>query len=141
MPDVEAVPSSHPVLLFDGVCNLCNAAVQFVLARDPGGVFRFASLQSEVGERLLDAYDVPAGDLETVVLLDGDDYYLKSDAAIRAAELLGGPYALAAALRVVPRPIRDAGYDLVAASRYRVFGRRDRCMVPEADVSDRFLDG
>jgi predicted DCC family thiol-disulfide oxidoreductase YuxK len=140
MADPVDAPADHPVLLFDGVCNLCNGVVQFLLARDAEGRFRFASLQSDAGRRLLDAYDVPADGLDTVVLLEGDEWYTKSDAAIRVAELLGGAYALAAALRVVPRPLRDAGYDLVAASRYRVFGRRDQCMVPSSDVSDRFLD-
>ena len=140
MTDTVDVPVDHPVLLFDGVCNLCNGAVQFLVERDPEGRFRFASLQSDVARRLLDAYDVPVDDLETVVLLEGDEYYLKSDAAIRVAELLGGWYAFASAFHLVPRAVRDAAYDVVARYRYRVFGRRDRCMVPSPELSGRFLD-
>jgi predicted DCC family thiol-disulfide oxidoreductase YuxK len=140
MDETTVDPEDHPVLLFDGVCNLCNGVVQFLVPRDPAGVLRFASLQSDAGQRLLDAHDVPVDDLETVVLLDGRGYHLKSEAVVRVAEHLGGVYALASALRLVPRSVRDRLYDLVAEHRYRVFGRREQCMVPSPDVEDRFLD-
>jgi len=140
MDETTVDVTEHPVLLFDGVCNLCNGVVQFLIPRDPASVLRFASLQSEVGQRLLDAYDVPVDDLETVVLLDAEGYHLKSDAVIRVAEHLGGVYALARAFRLVPRSVRDWLYDVVAEHRYRMFGRRDQCMVPSPDVEERFLE-
>ena len=140
MDETTVDVTEHPVLLFDGVCNLCNGVVQFLIPRDPASVLRFASLQSEVGQRLLDAYDVPVDDLETVVLLDAEGYHLKSDAVIRVAEHLGGVYALARAFRLVPRSVRDWLYDAVAEHRYRMFGRRDQCMVPSPDVEERFLE-
>jgi len=132
--------AEHPVLLFDGVCNLCNGVVQFLLPRDSAGVLRFASLQSDAGQRLLEAYGVPVDDLETVVLLDGEGYHLRSNAVIRVAEHLGGVYALARGFRLVPRFVRDWLYDVVAEHRYRVFGRREQCMVPSPDVEERFLE-
>jgi predicted DCC family thiol-disulfide oxidoreductase YuxK len=129
-----------PVLLFDGVCNLCTGVVTFVVPRDPDGRIRFASLQSDAGRRLLEGCGFSPDDRSTVVLVEGDDCYTKSSAAIRVARHLGMPYAALAILVVVPRPIRDAVYDVVAANRYDWFGQRDSCMVPTADVSDRFLD-
>jgi len=131
--------ADHPVLLFDGVCNLCNGVVQFVIPRDPAGRIRFAPLQSETGKALLSGHGLPPGNLDRVVLVDDGRVYRKSDAAIRLAELLGWPYRAAAVARLVPTSLRDGLYDLVAANRYDVFGRKDRCMIPDADVRDRFL--
>ena len=127
-----------PVLLFDGVCNLCNGVVQFVIPRDPAGRIRFAPLQSPAGEALLARHNLP-DDLDSVVLVEGDRAYTKSAAAIRVAELLGWPYRAAAVARLLPRRLRDAAYDVVAANRYDRFGRKERCMMPSDDVSDRFL--
>lgn len=129
-----------PIILFDGVCNLCNGLVRFLIRRDPDGRFRFAPLQSDVGQELLERFDLPTDTLETFVLVEDGECYTKSTAALRTARHLGGVYALLSYLRFVPRPLRDAVYDLVAASRYRVFGRKDRCMIPSPDVEDRFLD-
>jgi predicted DCC family thiol-disulfide oxidoreductase YuxK len=127
-----------PVLLFDGVCNLCNGVVQFLVPRDPAGRIRYAPLQSDAGRALLERAGIEQ-DLDTVVLVEGDRAYTKSAAAIRVAELLGWPYRLASLGRVLPRRLRDACYDVVAANRYDWFGRMERCMVPDDDVSDRFL--
>jgi predicted DCC family thiol-disulfide oxidoreductase YuxK len=134
-----ARPPDGPVLLFDGVCNLCNGVVQFVIPRDPDGQISFAPLQSDAGEALLDRVDHPDHGLDSVVLIEGNAVYRKSTAAIRVLEILGWPYRIAAAGRLVPRPVRDWLYDVVADNRYDWFGKRDRCMVPEEDVSDRFL--
>jgi len=129
-----------PVLLFDGVCNLCTGVVQFLLPRDPAGRLSYASLQSPAGQRLLERHDRASMDVDTVVLVDGGQLYTKSEAVLRIAELLGWPYRLATVGRLVPAGVRDWLYDVVASNRYDWFGRMDRCMVPEADVSDRFLD-
>ncbi|ELY90106.1 thiol-disulfide oxidoreductase DCC family protein [Natrinema altunense] len=137
----SAVPDG-PIILFDGVCNLCNGFVQFVLPRDTEGQFRFASLQSDVGTELLAEHDLPTDDLESVVLIEGEDCYVKSDAVIRIARLLGGPYALLGPFRFLPQRLRDWGYDFVAARRYRWFGKKDQCAMPPADVDAgaRFLE-
>ena len=134
----DALPED-PVLLFDGVCNLCNGLVRFLVRRDPAGRIRYASLQSEAGQALLARAGLPE-DPDTVVLVEGDRAYTKSAAVVRVAELLGWPYRLLRVARLLPRRLRDAGYDVVAANRYDWFGRRERCMVPDDDVRDRFLD-
>ncbi|AWB26455.1 thiol-disulfide oxidoreductase DCC family protein [Halococcoides cellulosivorans] len=136
----DALPDDHPVVLFDGVCNLCNAVVQFILPRDPEGVFRFASLQSAVGQSVSEAYELPTEAFDSVVLVEDGDCYTRSDAALRILRRLGGVYRLLSYARVVPRPIRDAVYDLVATYRYRVFGRREACARPPEDAESRFLD-
>ncbi|MBX0303763.1 thiol-disulfide oxidoreductase DCC family protein [Haloarcula salinisoli] len=130
----------HPVLLFDGVCNLCNGVVQFIIPRDPEGRIRFAPLQSAAGKALLSGHGLPPSDLDSVVLVADGEVYRKSNAVIRVAELLGWPYRAAAVGRAVPESVRDTLYDVIAANRYDVFGRKDQCMLPDDDVSDRFLD-
>ncbi|WP_435366006.1 thiol-disulfide oxidoreductase DCC family protein [Haloarchaeobius sp. DYHT-AS-18] len=129
-----------PVLLFDGVCNLCNGVVQFVIPRDPDANIRFAPLQSDAGARLQERAGLPPDQLETVVLVEGDEYYTKSAAVIRIGEHLGGLYRLASVGRFVPRFVRDALYDFVADHRYGWFGKKEQCMVPSPDVKERFLD-
>ncbi|WP_138004515.1 thiol-disulfide oxidoreductase DCC family protein [Halalkalirubrum salinum] len=136
----EDISEGYPIVLFDGVCNLCTGFVQFLIPRDPEGQFKFASLQSDVGEQLLAEHDLDTERLDSIVLVDGDDVYVKSSAVIRIASRLGGVYALARPLRFLPRALRDWGYDIVAANRYRVFGKKDQCMMPTEDIQSRFLE-
>lgn len=131
--------TDEPVLLFDGVCNLCDGLVQQIIPRDPAGRIKYAPLQSEIGQELCAELGLPTDDFDTVVLVDGGRAYTKSDAAIRIAELLGWPYSLAAVGKLLPPEIRDGVYDIVADNRYDLFGKKDQCMVPDEDVSDRFL--
>ncbi len=131
----------HPVVLFDGVCNLCTGYVGFLIRRDPEGVFRFAPLQSSVGRRLLEDCGLDPDVMDSVVLVEGGEPSVKSDAVLRAAAHLGGAYRLLAPARFVPRRLRNAAYDVVASRRYDWFGRRDRCMMPTPDVESRFLAG
>jgi predicted DCC family thiol-disulfide oxidoreductase YuxK len=138
--DDDASPASDgPVVLFDGVCNLCNRLVAFLIPRDPEGRLRFAPLQSEAGQQLLTRHGLPTEGFDSFVLVEGDRAYTKSDAAIRVAELLGWPYRLARVARLLPTGLRDSLYDVVADNRYDWFGHRDRCMVPDDGVGDRFL--
>ena len=127
------------MILFDGVCNLCNRFVQFVIARDPSGVFQFATLQSPAALRLLASDSAPASLRDSVVLVEDSRVSTRSMAALRIARRLRFPWPLAYGLVVIPRPIRDALYDLVARRRYRWFGRRDTCMVPTPELRARFL--
>ncbi|MFB6162804.1 MAG: thiol-disulfide oxidoreductase DCC family protein [Halococcoides sp.] len=140
--DREALPlpEDHPVVLFDGICNLCSGFVRFLLPRDPEGTFRFASLQSDVGRAVSAEYGLPTDEFDSVVLIEDGECYTRSDAVLRIVRHLGGPYRLLASARVVPAPIRDVVYDLVATYRYRVFGRREECLRPPEDIESRFLD-
>lgn len=135
-----AESDDHPILLFDGVCNLCNGAIQFVIPRDPEGKIRYAPLQSDLGETVQESAGLSTDDLETVVLVDDGMAYTKSDAAIRVGEHLGGVYRLLSLGRLLPRGLRDRIYDVVAENRYDWFGKKDQCMIPDEDVSDRFIE-
>lgn len=140
--DLEAVVDDidHPVLLYDGVCNLCNGIVRFTVRFDSAGVFRFAPLQSSVGQRLLESRGLPTDDFDSFVLVDGDDRYTKSTAALRVVRRLDGPFPLLYPLIHLPSGLRDAVYDLVAAYRYRVFGRTEECQVPKPEIRERFVE-
>ncbi len=137
--DPLAELGDQPVLLFDGVCNLCNGTIQRIIPRDPDGELKFAPLQSEVGTALQERHGFDPENLDTVILVEGRGIYTKSTAAIRVAELLGWPYKFARLGRLLPRAVRDRLYDVVADNRYDWFGRKDQCMIPDEDVSDRFL--
>ena len=127
------------VVLFDGVCNLCNSSVNFLLDRDKAGRFKFASLQSEAGKKLLG--DLGAGDhgLSSIVFIEGDTVSTRSRAVIRICKYLPGIWRLAVVFLIVPDFIRDVFYTLIAENRYAWFGKRDACRIPEPGISDRFL--
>jgi predicted DCC family thiol-disulfide oxidoreductase YuxK len=128
-----------PILLFDGVCNLCHAAVRFVIRRDRAEAFRFAPLDSEVGRRLT-SRAFPEGNVpDSVILFEDGRAFVGSDAALRIVRHLGGPWSALAVLRLVPRSLRDRMYASVARNRYRWFGRLESCPLPEARTRDRFL--
>lgn len=129
-----------PVLLFDGVCKLCDASVRWVVARDRRRVFRFAALRSAAGAALLAAAGAHGGGLDSVVLVEGARVWTRSRAAIEVLRRLGFPWALAAVALVVPRVLRDGAYDLVARRRYAWFGRHEQCLLPTPELSERFLD-
>jgi predicted DCC family thiol-disulfide oxidoreductase YuxK len=136
---------SKAILLYDGVCGLCNRAVQFILRHDAKGDFRFASLQSEFAQRMLARHRLNAADLDTVyVVVDcdgGETLLARSDAVLFVMREIGGIWRSGAAvLAWLPRRLRDWAYDLVARNRYRVFGRYDTCPVPSENVRARFLD-
>ena len=132
-------PSPHAVVLFDGVCNLCNRFVQFVLRRDPGGYFRFGSLGSEAAARVLERVPAPDPLPDSIILVEAGHVFTRSTAALRIARRLRFPWPLAYALIAVPRPVRDLGDDVVARRRYRWFGRRESCMIPGPGLRERFL--
>jgi predicted DCC family thiol-disulfide oxidoreductase YuxK len=133
--------NESPVLLFDGVCNLCNGTVQWIIERDPEGKIKFASLQSGVGRTLLQQHGLPVDQLNSVVLIDKGKVYLRSDATLQLLYLLGGWWAvLSLKLWVVPRFVLNAVYDYIARNRYRWFGKKDQCMMPSPALKARFLD-
>jgi len=131
----------HAIVLFDGVCNVCNDSVKFILARDAAGYFRFASLQSDVAKRLLSPFGLAEMPLHTMALIEGERIYLKSSAVLAVARRLGSGWPLVSfALRLVPRPVRDAVYSFLVRHRYRWFGKSEQCLVPTPAVRERFLD-
>ena len=129
-----------PVILFDGVCNLCNGTINWIIDRDRAGQFRFATLQSEAARRLLDSTQCSGDPGESVVLIEGGRVLKRSSAVLTAAKMLGWPWRIWYGLMLVPRPIRDAVYDFVARHRYRWFGRTDVCRVPTPELKARFLE-
>lgn len=128
----------HPVILFDGVCNFCDASVQFILNRDPKGTFHFASLQSEAGQELVKKHNVPA-DVDSMILIEDGKVYYKSTAALRISRHLEGVWKWLYALIIVPSPIRNIAYDIIAKNRYKWFGQKDSCMLPPPNIRKRFL--
>lgn len=131
--------SGHVLVLFDGVCNLCNNFVQFVIRRDTKSIFRFASLQSEYGRAQLIRCRLNPEALHSVIVIAEGKLYQRSDAVLRIARSLGGLWPLCGVFRIIPCFIRDALYNGMAASRYRWFGRRDECMLPDPSLKERFL--
>ena len=132
--------TDKPIILFDGICNLCNGAVQFVIKRDPAAIFSFASLQSDIGQQLLKKFDLPGNELNSFVLIQQDKSYTSSTAALKVAKQLKGPIKLLYGFIIVPVFIRNFVYRIIAANRYRWFGKRDSCMLPSVDLKERFLN-
>jgi len=130
----------HYILLFDGVCNLCNSIVQFTINRDPKGKFKFASLQSESGQALLKKFGLPTDNFDSFVFIRQDKYFLKSSAGLHVLKELGGVWKLFYGFIILPRSLRDFIYNIIAKKRYSVFGKRDTCMVPTQDIKQRFLE-
>ncbi|PIQ26386.1 hypothetical protein COW36_14615 [bacterium (Candidatus Blackallbacteria) CG17_big_fil_post_rev_8_21_14_2_50_48_46] len=125
-------------VLFDGVCNLCNASVQFIIDRDPKAKFHFASLQSEVGQELLKAHKLPTEGFSSLVLLENDLVYIRSTGALRIARQLQYLRWMGLFL-VIPAFIRDSVYDFIARNRYRWFGKQESCRIPTPELKSRFL--
>jgi predicted DCC family thiol-disulfide oxidoreductase YuxK len=127
------------ILLFDGECILCNGFVRFLLARDKQAKFRFAALQSAIGQKLLLEQHLSTTDMNSVVLIQNNKHYLKSKAALMVLKEFGGVWKLFIVFLLVPRPIRDFLYDIVAKNRYRWFGKMDACVLPSEEEKGRFL--
>jgi predicted DCC family thiol-disulfide oxidoreductase YuxK len=131
--------TTAPIVLFDGVCNLCNTSVQFIIEHDPAQQFRFASLQSEVGQYYALKAGLSTEDLSTILLLEGDRFYTRSTAALRIARRLNGGWALFYGFLIVPKFIRDAVYKFIARNRYRWFGKQESCWLPTPELKKLFL--
>jgi predicted DCC family thiol-disulfide oxidoreductase YuxK len=127
------------IVLFDGVCNFCNGTVNYIIAHDAAGYFKFTPLQSEAGEELVRKYGIDTAETDSVILIEDERSYLHSTAALRIAKQLDGIASWAQAFIIVPRPIRDLLYKLFAKYRYKLFGRQDTCMIPTPEIKARFL--
>jgi predicted DCC family thiol-disulfide oxidoreductase YuxK len=128
-----------PLILFDGVCNLCNGWVRFIVRRDPKGIFSFAAQQSPVGQATIRDRMSDAPVLSSVVLIDDNSIYTESDAILQIVGRLAPPWSWMALLSIIPKRIRDTCYRIIARHRYQWFGRTDVCQVPSADIRSRFI--
>ena len=129
-----------PIILFDGVCNLCNNSVQFVIRHDKTSRFSFAALQSKTGQILLQRFNLPQQGFDSFVLIQNDKVFLKSTAALTVAKQLDGPVKLLYSFIIVPAFIRNAIYNFIAKNRYKWFGKKDYCMIPTPALKARFLN-
>ncbi len=134
------MPNDHPILFFDGVCNLCNQAVQIYIRRDTEGKLRFASLQSDLAQELLPQLGIDPEDMTSLVFVQDNKAYLRSEGALRADAYLGGLQgAFSNALRIFPLWLRDGVYRIISQNRYRWFGKQESCMLPRPEWKERFL--
>ena len=129
----------HPVVLFDGVCNYCNAMVNFIIRRDKKKVFRFAPLQSEAAQEILRQYHFPQMNFDSFILVENDKIHQRSDAALRLYNKLPWYWKWTQIFWIFPKFIRDGVYNVIARNRYKWFGKKDQCMVPAPEVRERFL--
>lgn len=127
-------------LYFDGICNLCNGLILFVIKRDKKKIFKFASLQSVSGQKVLEKLNIKPDVMETIIYFSNNKYYTKSTAILQILKDLGGVWQLMFVFILVPRFIRNFMYSIIANSRYKVFGKRNKCAIPTPDVSERFLE-
>jgi predicted DCC family thiol-disulfide oxidoreductase YuxK len=135
------LPKNKKIILFDGVCNLCNNAINFIIEHDKKDVFRFASLQSELGQKLVLERGIDPDILDTIILIEpGIVYYEKSTAALKIAKDLSGGYFFLQYFLFLPKFIRDGVYNLVASNRYKWFGKKESCMIPTPELKGKFLD-
>ncbi len=130
----------YAIILFDGVCNLCNASINFVIDRDSDRYFRYAALQSDTGREFLEKHGRSTSDFDSVILSEGDTYYVKSTAALRIARKMDGAWPLLYGFIILPRFIRDFFYNIIARNRYKWFGKRDSCRMPEPELKRLFLE-
>lgn len=130
---------SKSIVVFDGMCNFCNGSVNFIIARDPSNRFSFASIQSKAGKKVLLEFGFDESCVDTFLLVKEGRCFVRTDAALEVVKELSGLWFVLLVLKVIPRPIRDYFYGLLAANRYRLFGKRESCVVPTSEVKGRFL--
>lgn len=130
---------NNKIILFDGVCNLCNGFVVYIIKRDKNDIFRFAALQSEAGEELLKKFNIDRVNTDSIILVENEKYYERSSAALHIAKNLSGAFPLLYGFIIIPRFIRDTIYDWIARNRYKWFGKKESCMIPTKELQSKFL--
>lgn len=131
--------NSEKIILFDGVCNLCNSTVQKVIENDAKNQFKFASLQSEFGQKFLEKNKLSKDEFNSMILVDGEKFYTRSDAALRIGKELKGLYKLSGLLFAFPKFIRNSVYDFVSRNRYKWFGKQESCWLPTPELKEKFI--
>lgn len=137
---MKNISTDKPILLFDGVCNLCNRSIQFIIQRDPESKIRFAALQSDVGQYFIKKHHLQTDELKTIILIERERYYTRSTAALRVARYMNRAWPLAYGFLIVPPFIRNSVYNWIANNRYRWFGKQESCWLPTPDLKARFLN-
>ena len=141
MTTTTQLPKNKHIILFDGVCNFCNDSVRFIMKRDKKDLYRYASLQSELGQKLTQERDINTDKVDSIILIQPSEaYYIKSDAALEIAKNMSGLYPVLSVFLFLPRGFRDFFYDLVAKNRYKWFGKKEACPMPSPEEQDKFLE-
>lgn len=139
--EIQDLPKDKKIILFDGFCNLCNSSVQYVIKHDKKDIFRFVSIQSELGQKIVKHIGINPIHIDSIVLYEpGISYYYKSTAALEIAKGLSGVFTLATFFIILPTRIRDLIYDYVAKNRYKWYGKKESCMIPTLELKGKFLD-
>ena len=139
--EITDLPKDKKIILFDGVCNLCNSSVQYVIKQDKKDIFRFASLQSEIGQKILKHIGISQRNIDSIIFYEsGKAYYYKSTAALEIAKNLGGFFTYGFIFRIIPKGIRNVIYDYVARNRYKWYGKQESCMIPTPELKSKFLE-
>ena len=139
--EIIDLPKNKKIILFDGVCNLCNTSVQYVIKHDKKDLFRFVALQSETGQRIIKHIGISTSNIDSIVLYEpGVAYYYKSNAALEIAKNLGGIFTYGTIFKIIPTSLRDSIYDYVAKNRYKWYGKQDNCMIPTQELKAKFLE-
>lgn len=134
------LPENKKIILFDGVCNLCDSAIQFIIRKDSKDLFRFVALQSEKGQEILSYLGIDPSKIDSIILYDPRiAYYHKAEAALKIAGHLGGIYSVLATLNVLPTGLKNTVYDYIARNRYKWYGKKDACMIPTPELKAKFL--
>ena len=137
---MENLPINKKIILFDGFCNLCDSSVQFIIKRDTKDLFRFVSLQSELGQEIISFIGVDRAKIDSIIVYQpGKYYYYKSQAALDIATDLGGIFSLFSIFKILPKIITDSVYDYIATNRYKWYGKKESCMMPTAETKAKFL--
>jgi predicted DCC family thiol-disulfide oxidoreductase YuxK len=138
---MQNLPQNKKIILFDGVCNLCDSAVQFVIKHDKKDIFRVASLQSEIGQEIIKHIGIDTKNIDSIILYQpGIAYYYKSEAALEIAKNLGGLFSFATIFKILPTALSNVIYNYVAKNRYKWYGKKDSCMIPTPELKSKFLD-
>jgi predicted DCC family thiol-disulfide oxidoreductase YuxK len=137
---MEDLPVNKKIVLFDGVCNLCESSIQFIIKHDKKDVFRFVAIQSELGQRIIKHIGINTKETDSIILyLPGIAYYYKAEAALKIAKDLNGIYSFLSLLTVFPNSISNRVYDYIAKNRYKWYGKKEQCMIPTPELKSKFL--
>lgn len=138
--NIEDLPKDKKIILFDGVCNLCDKTVQIIIKKDSNDVFRFVALQSELGEKIIKHIGIDRRKTDSIILyIPGSAYYYKSQAALKIAKDIGGIYKFLSLFEYFPTKLADSIYDYIAKNRYKWYGKKDQCMIPTKEMLNKFL--
>lgn len=137
---MENLPVNKKIILFDGVCNLCDASIQFIIKHDKKDIFRFVAIQSELGQRIIKHIGINTTETDSIILyLPGVAYYYKAEAALKIAKDLNGIYSFLSLFNVFPNSISNMVYDYIAKNRYKWYGKKEQCMIPTPELKSKFL--